>query len=83
MWSERLARSGFAVLRYDKRFITHPDLDPASIDLDEQIADAAAALTLLRSTPGIDRDRLFILGHSEGATLAPPWSPNAPARSPA
>jgi hypothetical protein len=37
---------------------------------------------LLRSTPGIDADRLFILWHSEGGTPAP-WSPNAPAPSPA
>src|SRR5262249_44899448 len=42
-----------------------------SIDFDEQIADAAAALGVLRSTPGIDADRLFVLGHSEGGTMAP------------
>jgi len=38
---------------------------------DEVLDDALAALRLLRETPGVDRRRLFVAGHSLGALLAP------------
>ena len=70
-WAERLGEAGFAVLRYDKRFLTHPDLDLTSFDQDAQIADAQAAVARLRSAPGLASKPVFIVGHSEGGTLAP------------
>lgn len=70
-WAERLSESGFVVLRYDKRFLTYPDLDIPSFDQDAQIADALSAVAFMRSLPGLAPERIFIIGHSEGGTLAP------------
>jgi pimeloyl-ACP methyl ester carboxylesterase len=70
-WAERLSESGFAVLRYDKRFLTYPDLDISSFDQEAEIADALSAVALLRSVAGLEPQRIFIIGHSEGGTLAP------------
>ena len=70
-WAEELSLAGFAVLRYDKRFLTHPAIDIASFDDEAQIADALAALAFLRSAPEIAGRPVFVVGHSEGGTLAP------------
>lgn len=70
-WAERLGEAGFVVLRYDKRFLTYPELDISSFDQEAQIADALAAVDFLRSLPGPAPRRLFVIGHSEGGTLAP------------
>jgi len=70
-WAEWLSEAGFVVLRYDKRFLTHRDLDMAAFDEEAQIADAQAAAAWLRATPGLAGKPVFIVGHSEGGTLAP------------
>ncbi len=70
-WAERLGETGFVVLRYDKRFLTYPDLDIPAFDQEAQITDALAAVAFLRSLPGLAPLRIFIIGHSEGGTLAP------------
>jgi uncharacterized protein len=69
-WAEGLGAAGFAVLRYDKRFLTFPAIDIAAFDQEAQIADALAALAFLRAAHEAGRD-VFIVGHSEGGTLAP------------
>lgn len=66
-WAEALAQGGYAVLRFDKRLLTHPGIDIASYDEDTQIGDALAAAAFLRAQPGIQR--VFLLGHSEGGNL--------------
>lgn len=68
-WAGRLGEGGLAVLRYDKRFIVHPNLDVPSFDQEAQIADAVSALRFLQSA--LVSKLVFILGHSEGGTLAP------------
>jgi uncharacterized protein len=35
------------------------------------LEDAASAVALLRARPDIDQKRIFVIGHSEGAVLAP------------
>jgi len=70
-WAERLSEGGFAVLRYDKRFLTHPPLDVSSLDQEAQIVDALSAAAFLRTVPELASKRIFIVGHSEGGTLAP------------
>lgn len=67
-----LAERGIAVLRYEKRTKAHPDqfADGGTIDL-ETTDDAVQAAALLRAQPGIDPKRVFVLGHSQGAMLAP------------
>ena len=69
-----LASQGVAVLRYDKRTLTHalalarqPDF---TLD-DELVDDALAAVALLRQTPRIDPARIFVLGSSLGGWAAP------------
>ena len=69
-----LASQGVAVLRYDKRTKVHPAKTVRVKRFtvkDETIDDALAAVALLRATPGVDAKRIFVLGHSLGATLAP------------
>jgi len=70
-WAEGLAAAGFTVFRYDKRFVTHPSLDIAALDQEAQIADALAALAALRATPEVAGRSVYVIGHSEGGTLAP------------
>jgi len=67
-----LAERGIAVLRYEKRTKAHPAqfADGGTIDL-ETTDDAVSAAELLRTQPGIDPKRVFVLGHSQGAMLAP------------
>jgi uncharacterized protein len=67
-----LAERGVAVLRYEKRTKAHPEsfADGGSIDL-ETTDDAVSAVALLRAQTGIDPKRVFVLGHSQGAMMAP------------
>ncbi|MDE0047750.1 MAG: alpha/beta fold hydrolase, partial [bacterium] len=69
-----LASQGVAVLRYDKRTLTHalavarqPDF---TIDA-ELVDDALAAVELLRQMPRIDPARVYVLGASLGGFAAP------------
>jgi len=70
LWAERLSEAGYAVLRYDKRFLTYPDIDLLSFDQEAHIADALAAVAFLRARRDDSGKVLFLLGHSEGGTLA-------------
>jgi dienelactone hydrolase len=72
--AEGLASRGIAVLRYDKRTRAHGAKVaglPAFTVKEEVVDDAAAAVKQLRGTRGIRPDRVFVLGHSLGAMLAP------------
>ena len=71
-----LASQGVAVLRYEKRTKAYsarftPEVNARLTDQEEVIDDALLAVRLLRQTPGIDPRRIYVLGHSLGATLAP------------
>ncbi len=70
-----LASRGIAVLRYEKRtrmYASRIAAAPNGFTLREESEDdALAAVTLLRTTPGIDSSRIFVLGHSLGGMLAP------------
>jgi dienelactone hydrolase len=73
---EGLSSRGIAVLRYDKRTFQYKDrlmkMDVKSITLDDEVVnDAAAAVRVLKSMPGIDSTRVYVVGHSLGALLAP------------
>lgn len=69
-----LATQGVAALRYDKRSKVHAGkmaaLESMTVD-DEVIADAVAAVRLLRQTDEVDPDRVFVIGHSLGGHLVP------------
>jgi dienelactone hydrolase len=69
-----LASAGIAVLRYDKRTYVYGAQMAGMTDItvkQETTDDAVAAISLLRSTTGIDASRVFVVGHSLGAYLAP------------
>ncbi len=61
-----LAAAGIAVLRYDKRSfrLGHSDT------LADEAADAVAALATLAALERVDRDHVFLLGHSLGGVVA-------------
>ncbi len=71
-----LSSMGIAVLRYDKRTMAHKGKFNAELVAkftvkEEVVDDALLAVRLLRHTYNIDHDRVFVLGHSLGATLIP------------
>ena len=68
-----LGDRGIASLRFDKRTYALKDKAQfAGVQLkDEYYEDAAVAIALVRATSGIDPERIFVLGHSEGAMVAP------------
>ncbi len=70
-----LASRNIAVLRYEKRTKQYPQETAATINSltvqEETIDDALAGVTLLAETKGIDTQRIYVLGHSLGAMLAP------------
>jgi len=68
-----LAARGIAGLRYDKRTFTYPaqfDRRRSSVE-DEVISDAVLAAEVLKTRPEVDPTRVYVLGHSLGALLAP------------
>lgn len=69
--AEGLARAGIASLRYDKRTFDHPE-GGAGLVIDTEVTDdAVAAAHLLAQQKGVDPRRVFVLGHSLGAMMAP------------
>ena len=76
-----LASAGIAVLRYDKRTFVYGAQMAAEKTItvrQETTDDAIAAVALLRRTPKVDPARVFLVGHSLGAYLAPRIASEAP-----
>lgn len=70
--SAGLASKGIAVLRYDKRTRVYGCLSSVDVKMDlnkETVDDAVSAVSLLKQTEGIDSNKVFVLGHSQGAML--------------
>jgi dipeptidyl aminopeptidase/acylaminoacyl peptidase len=71
-----LASRGVAVLRYDKR----TRVGGGAKTQKEEVEDAAhAAIALLHAQPEVDPARIALLGHSQGAYLAPRIAKDDPA----
>jgi pimeloyl-ACP methyl ester carboxylesterase len=68
-----LGDRGIASLRFDKRTYAVKDKSKfaAALLADEYYEDAKIAITRLAATKGIDPARIFVVGHSEGAMVAP------------
>jgi uncharacterized protein len=72
-----LASRGIAVIRYDKRTFAQKDnllkrgMDKTITIKEEVLDDVMATLEKARTLPGIRPDRIFVLGHSGGGSLAP------------
>ena len=65
-----LGEAGIASLRFDKRG-TGASQGSARASRAELLDDLRAALAALRGQPEIDANRVILVGHSEGAYLAP------------
>jgi len=74
-FAEVLAGAGVITLRYDKLFsgktgvASHAN-NVSQVGMDTFLDEAQAALDFLRLQPGVDPDRLAVLGHSEGGLIA-------------
>lgn len=75
-----LASRGIAVLRYIKRTKQHPEsvLEKNFTYNQETVEDAAAAVHALVGQDCVDLAKIFVVGHSLGATLAPRIAQFAP-----
>lgn len=72
--AEGLGKHGIASIRYDKRSFAHGRkmLKKGSLTVREEvIEDAVFASEMLKNDPRIDSEKVFIIGHSMGAMLAP------------
>jgi hypothetical protein len=76
--ADYLARKGFAVLRYDKRGIGKSQGAAANATTLDLAGDAQAAIAFLKSRKEIDAPRIGLLGHSEGAIIAPYLASRSP-----
>ena len=73
--ADSLAANGIASVHYDKRTLVYranfvPEGEQPNYDF-ETIDDAVSAVKMVQKMPEIDSERVFVLGHSLGAMLAP------------
>jgi len=70
--AQGLASRGIASIRYDKRTKHAPRSLSGAFDQDDEVTfDARAALGVLAARAEIDPKHLVIVGHSQGASMAP------------
>lgn len=73
-FAEGLGKLGIASVRYDKRSFTYAKkmfkMENLTVK-EEVIEDAVLASEFLKNDPRIDPEKVFIIGHSMGAMLAP------------
>ena len=77
--AQGLSERGVAVLRYDKRtYLMNQGILPFTDETianmtvyEETVLDAIEAVQFLKSDERIDPDRIFVIGHSQGAMMAP------------
>lgn len=65
-----LANAGFIVIRYDKRGSGQSGGRAESVTMSDYADDARAVVRWLVNRPDVDRDRIAVAGHSEGAWVA-------------
>ncbi len=72
--AERLSGQGFAVLRYNKRYVTGVgQADYArfyQLSLQDMLMDAEAVLEAAKAHPKVDAENIIVYGWSEGSTIA-------------
>ena len=69
--ADYLTRRGYAVLRVDDRGVGGSGGDVLRAGLYDGANDVSAGVEWLRGQPGIDPERVGVLGHSEGGYVAP------------
>ena len=73
---DAIANAGFVVMSSDDRGIGDTPLgeegnDPLDIGYDELVGDARAVLEALLAREDVNKERVFVIGHSEGGITAP------------
>lgn len=68
--SDYLTRNGIAVLRYDDRGFAQSEGDSKTATSADLATDARAALDYLKTRKEFDKNKLGIIGHSEGGMIA-------------
>ena len=67
-----LTRSGFAVMRCEKRGVGDSTGTPCTqLGLHEEVADFVSALKMLKAYDFVDSRKIFLFGHSAGGWVAP------------
>ena len=70
--AEQLQAHGIAVLRYDKRSFTHGStLNLQTITPYDFVDDASASVDYVKTRSDVDTNRIFLIGHSQGANFNP------------
>jgi fermentation-respiration switch protein FrsA (DUF1100 family) len=69
--ADYLTRHGIAVLRFDDRGIGASTGDFAVATTPDFVSDALAAVAFLQARPEADPEKIGLVGHSEGAIVAP------------
>jgi len=69
--AHELSNSGISVLRYDERGVGKSEGDFKTASLSDFVSDVKAGIQYLRSRPEVDSGRICLIGHSEGAIIAP------------
>jgi pimeloyl-ACP methyl ester carboxylesterase len=65
-----LVDAGFTVVRYDKRGVGQSGGRAESVTLNDYAEDARAVVRWLERRKDVDRNRIAVVGHSEGAAVA-------------
>lgn len=65
-----LVDAGFVVVRYDKRGIGQSGGRAESVTIADYAEDARQVLLWLEKQKGVDKDRIGLVGHSEGALVS-------------
>jgi pimeloyl-ACP methyl ester carboxylesterase len=68
--SQYLAKNGIASLRYDKRGVGQSEGDHWATGFFDHALDALVGLQYLKQQKDIQSKNIFLLGHSEGASIA-------------
>ncbi|MBI5490267.1 MAG: alpha/beta fold hydrolase [Deltaproteobacteria bacterium] len=68
--ADAFARRGIATLRFDDRAVGGSTGNPSDTTMNDMAADAVAGVEALALQPDIDPERIGVLGHSQGATVA-------------
>ncbi len=69
--AHHLTQAGIAVLRYDDRGVGHSTGDFNGATSEDFARDALAAWAFLRKQKGINKNKVGLIGHSEGGMVAP------------
>jgi uncharacterized protein len=61
---------GFITLRYDKRAVGESQGDPLKSGMKDLINDIVSNIKFLQNHPKVDKDKIIVIGHSEGCILS-------------